>query len=30
MLTVIGLAIGGAGWIAGLVWLAYEGLGMGR
>ena len=26
----IGLVIGGAGWIAGLVWLAYEGLGMGR
>jgi len=26
----VGLVIGGAGWIAGLVWLAYEALGMGR
>ena len=27
---VIGLAIGGAGWLTGLVALAYWGLGVGR
>ena len=28
-MLLIGLAIGGAGWISGLVWLAYWGLGLG-